>query len=169
MCIRDSYRPGSSTEVKFNRLPRVAALRLQTEACRWLVAAVNHAILAPWIARDSVDDAVAAPVRLFEKLAVAAIVAIRHEITRRLPAPNIARRNRPRAACELPLSSEKLEIERRAEDWKFCSPLFGPCEFLDRRVAREEKILRIDAEALNHVALCRIVLITGRDRMPIDT
>ena len=49
-------------EIKLDRFPGVAALRLQPQTRRRLVTAMHHAVFATRIARDAVHDAVFVPV-----------------------------------------------------------------------------------------------------------
>src|SRR5581483_509120 len=88
------------SEIKLDRLPGIAALRLQTETGSRLVAAVGHAILATRIPGHPVDHTVLAPVDILEQFGVAVIMAgavrasgIGHEIARRFPAFHVARWN----------------------------------------------------------------------------
>src|SRR5438270_14099651 len=64
--------------IKFDRLPGIAALRLQTETGGWFVAAVHHAVFATRITRDAVDHAVFFPLNFFEQLGVARIMRVGH-------------------------------------------------------------------------------------------
>src|SRR4030095_6958216 len=80
-------------EVKLHGFPSIASLRLQTEARRWLITAMDHAILAATVFRDAILDSVFLPLHLFEQFRVARIVSIGHQITRAFPAANIARRD----------------------------------------------------------------------------
>src|SRR5205823_2941631 len=66
------------SEIKFNRLPGIAPLRLQPEARGRLVAAVDHAILATRIARDTIDDSVFFPLHFFEQLGIARVMRVGH-------------------------------------------------------------------------------------------
>src|SRR5438309_11345937 len=59
------------TEVELDCFPSVAALSLQAQRCSGLVAAMHHAIFAPSVARDPIDDSVPIPVCLFQQLCVA--------------------------------------------------------------------------------------------------
>src|SRR6266571_4921332 len=49
------------SEIKFDRLPSIAVLRLQTEARRRFISAMHHAVFATRIARDAVNHAVFLP------------------------------------------------------------------------------------------------------------
>src|SRR5262249_19890788 len=68
------FRP----EIKLDRLPSVAAFRLQSERSGRFVAAMHHAIFTTRIARDAVDDAVFVPLNFFEQLGVARIMRVGH-------------------------------------------------------------------------------------------
>src|SRR5258708_25951190 len=59
------------TKIELDRFPSVAALSLQAQRCSGLVAAMHHAIFAPTVARDPIDDSVPIPVGLFQQLRVA--------------------------------------------------------------------------------------------------
>src|SRR2546430_4852358 len=65
-------------EIKFDRLPCVAALRLQTETRGRLVAAMDHAIFATGIARDSIDHAIFFPFHFLKQLGVARVMRVGH-------------------------------------------------------------------------------------------
>src|SRR5881397_3555261 len=56
------FRP----KIEPNRLPSIAALRLEPEAGSWLVAAVHHAILATAVACDAIHNAISVPLRFRE-------------------------------------------------------------------------------------------------------
>src|SRR5437764_11963956 len=66
-----SSRPRLSAEIELDSFPSVAALSLQTQRCSGLIAAMHHAIFAPAVARDPIDDSVAIPVGPFQQLRVA--------------------------------------------------------------------------------------------------
>src|SRR6266480_6976569 len=61
------------SEIKLDRLPSIAALRLQTETGRRFVPAVHHAILTTRIARHAVNHAVFLPLHLLQQFGVARI------------------------------------------------------------------------------------------------
>src|SRR5207248_1382265 len=58
------------TKIKFQSFPSVARLGVQSEACRWLVTAMRHAILAARIPRDSIDHPVLFPINVLKQLGV---------------------------------------------------------------------------------------------------
>src|SRR6476659_6257119 len=91
--IAASSRLRLRTEIELDRFPSIAALSLQAERCSGLVAAMHHAIFAPAVARDPIDDSVAIPVCLFQQLRVARVMAVGHQIARSLPATDVSRRN----------------------------------------------------------------------------
>src|SRR5207302_3393434 len=66
------------SEIKSNVLPRVAALRLQTETGGRLIPTVHHAILATRIARHPVNYAVFFPFHFLEQFGVARVMGVRH-------------------------------------------------------------------------------------------
>src|SRR4051812_38839918 len=53
-------------EIEFNRLPGVPALSLQAKTRRWLIPAMDHAVLATAVARHPVDDSVFIPLHLLQ-------------------------------------------------------------------------------------------------------
>src|SRR5438874_1930004 len=61
-----SSRPRLSAEIELDSFPSVAALSLQAQRCSGLIAAMHHAIFTPPITRDSINDSIAIPVRLFQ-------------------------------------------------------------------------------------------------------
>src|SRR5207244_11630916 len=70
------------SEIKLDRLPSIAALRLQTEAGRRFIPAVHHAILATRVARHAVNHAVFLPLHFLQQFGLARIVRVGHQITR---------------------------------------------------------------------------------------
>src|SRR5438045_8983298 len=70
-------------EIEPNRLPSIAALRLEPEAGSGLVTAVHHAILATAVACDAVHDAVFVPLGFLLHLRVARVVEYGSEIVLR--------------------------------------------------------------------------------------
>src|SRR5439155_11584075 len=82
-------------EIKLNRLPSIATLRLQAKAGGRLVTAVHHAILATAVACDALHDAVSVPFRFLEQFRVARVMPVGHEIAGPFPPANISRWNRP--------------------------------------------------------------------------
>src|SRR5260370_428122 len=103
------------SEIKLDRLPSVAALRLQTEARRRFISAVHHAILATRIARHTIDYAVLLPLHLLQQFGVARIVRVGHQIARAFPTANVPGRNRPGRAGQVAMAGKKFEVNRRAE------------------------------------------------------
>src|SRR5205823_1587605 len=53
-------------EIELDRFPSVSSLRLQSQSRGRLVTAMHHAVFATAIPRDSVDDAIPVPCRLFQ-------------------------------------------------------------------------------------------------------
>src|SRR5207244_6337848 len=64
------------SEIKLDRLPSIAALRLQTEAGRRFIPAVHHAILATRVARHAVNHAVFLPLHFLQQFGLARIVRV---------------------------------------------------------------------------------------------
>src|SRR6476659_9304527 len=93
--IAASSRLRLRTEIELDRFPSIAALSLQAERRSGLVAAMHHAIFAPAVAGDPIDDSVSVPVRLFEQLRVGGGMAIGPQIARPLPAPDFSGGNSP--------------------------------------------------------------------------
>src|SRR2546425_7744897 len=85
----------SRTEIKFDVLPSVTALRLQAESRGRFVAAMDHAVFAAAVAGDPVYHAVAVPLYLLQQLGVAGVMRVRHQIARAFPTANVARRDSP--------------------------------------------------------------------------
>src|SRR5437667_8709333 len=113
--IAASSRFRLRTEVEPDRFPSVAALSLQAQRCSGLVAAMHHAIFAPAVARDPIDDSVPTPVGLFQQLRVAREMAVGHQITRSLPATDVSRGNCPGRTGQVPVASEKFKVDRGSE------------------------------------------------------
>src|SRR5437870_4766344 len=88
---RFRFRP----EIELDGLPSVAALGLQTEARGRFVTTMHHAVFAPTVARDSIDDTVFVPLHFLEQLGVARVMPIRHEVAGAFPSANVPRRDRP--------------------------------------------------------------------------
>src|SRR5262245_47181885 len=146
-------------EVIFEILPIVAALIVRAERAAGIVAAMHHAVFAARVARDAVHDAVFFPLHFREHLLIAVVVAVGHQITRRFPALDVVGRNRPGGAGQLAFAGEKFLIHRSAEDRERLAPIQNPRELLPYHFAREEKILRLFAEALDHVLLRGVVFV----------
>src|SRR2546428_7628242 len=66
----------SRAKIKFHRFPSVAALRLESEAGRWLVAAMGHAIFAARIFGHAFDDAILVPVHALQHLGIGIVVPL---------------------------------------------------------------------------------------------
>src|SRR5262249_4233256 len=90
------------TEIELDCFPSVAALSLQAQRCSGLVAAMHHAIFAPAVARDSIDDSVAVPVGLFQQLRVTRKMAVGHQIAGSLPATDVSCGNCPGRTGQVP-------------------------------------------------------------------
>src|SRR5260370_17373379 len=101
--IAASSRLRLRTEIELDRFPSVAALTLQAQRCSGLVAAMHHAIFAPAIACDTIDDSVSVPVGLFQQLRVGREMAVGHQIARSLPAPAFSHVISPTLPRQLPL------------------------------------------------------------------
>src|SRR6202011_3497907 len=93
--IRNSLWPGTWDKVKPNVLQGITGSSLQTDGCRGFVTALNHAILASRIPRDTIDDTVLAPIDLLLQLLESPIMPVRHEITGSFPAFDIPSWYRP--------------------------------------------------------------------------
>src|SRR5438874_11463465 len=103
------------TEIELDCFPSVAALSLQAQCCSGLVAAMHHTIFAPPVARDAVDDSVTVPVRLFQQLGVARVMAVGHQIAWAFPAANVSGGNCPGRTGQITLARQELKINWRAE------------------------------------------------------
>src|SRR4030095_15113116 len=88
---RFRFRP----KIELDRFPSVAALRLQTQSCSWLITAMHHAVFTTTVARHAIDDAVSVPLCLFEQFRVSRIVRVGHEIAGTFPATNVSGGNSP--------------------------------------------------------------------------
>src|SRR5207248_663530 len=66
------------------------------------------------------------------------------------------------------MTIEKFEIDRRAEERVFAHPFIDLLELLNRHLASEEEVFRLQIQPLNHVLLGGVVLVTGRDRVAVD-
>src|SRR2546422_8349853 len=64
----------SGTKIKTDVLPRIAALRLEAETGRWLIAAMHHAVLTAHIPGHAVDHAVFLPLHFLQQLGVTGIM-----------------------------------------------------------------------------------------------
>src|SRR5258705_7865218 len=114
--IAASSRLRLRTEIELDRFPSVAALSLQAQRCSGLVAAMHHAILAPAIACDTIDDSVSIPVGLFQQLRVGREMAVGHQIAWSLPATDVSRGEFPGRAGPLPVDIGKFEINGLSEE-----------------------------------------------------
>ena len=94
-------------------------------------------------------------------------MAVRHQVAGAFPSAHVARRNRPCGAGQVALAGEEFEIDRRAENREEAAPFLDLRELLDREFAREEKILRLDAETLHHVGLGGVIFVAGRDGVAV--
>ena len=75
-----------------------------------LESAVDHAVPAPAVSARPVCF----PPRLFHKLGKRRVVGVGNEVAGRLPAEGVAGRAAPGGAGHLPLSLQKIEVERGA-------------------------------------------------------
>src|SRR5258708_7044180 len=108
------------SEIKLDRLPGIAAFRLQTQAGRRFIPAVHHAILATRIARHAVNHAVFLPLHLLQQFGVARIMRVGHQIARAFPTANVSGRNRPSRTGQIAMTCKKLK-----ENWlptKYLTP-----------------------------------------------
>ena len=128
---------------------------------------MDHAILAARIAGDAVHHAVFVPVHFLEHLLITGVMAVGHQVTGRFPASDIAGRNRPGGAGQFAFAGEKFLVNRRAENGEALAPFLDLREFLARHLAREEEILRLFAQPLDHVLLGGVVIVAGRNRVAI--
>src|SRR5207253_6222629 len=135
-------------EIELDVFPGVAALRLEPESGGRLVTAMDHAIFAATVACDAVDHAVSLPLRFLQQLGVARVVAVRHQVARAFPAPNVARGNSPGRAGEIAFAGKEFEIDRCAEKDVAVHPVVDLPEFLDRHLAGEKEIFRPQVETL---------------------
>src|SRR6266850_1799721 len=85
----------SSSEVVFDILPVIAALIIGAERATGVVSAMDHAVFAARIAGDAIDYAVFIPINFRQHLLIAGIMAIRHQVTRRLPPFDVTGGNGP--------------------------------------------------------------------------
>ena len=94
-------------------------------------------------------------------------MAVGHQVAGGFPALDVAGGNGPGGAGQLAFAGEELLIDRRAEDGEALAPLLDFGEFLARHLAGEEEILRLLAEALDHVLLGGIVIVAGGDGVAV--
>ena len=160
-------RLGLRAEVVSEILPVISGLIVRSERAAGIVAAVDHAVLATRVARLAVHHAVILPLHFTQHLLVAGIVPVGHQVTRRFPATNVARRNRPGRAGQLAFAGEEFLVNRRAEDGEAFAPVFDLRKFLARHRAREEEIFRLLAKTLDHVLLGGVVVVAGRDGVAV--
>lgn len=153
-------------EVVFHVDPGVAGLVAQRAAR--IVAAVDHAVFAARIARDAVHHPVFLPLHGPEHLAVGRIVAVGHQVARRFPALDVVGRDGPGGAGQLAFTGKEFLVNRRAEDGEHLAPFLDLGEFLPRHVARQEELLWISAEALDHVLFGGVVVVARGNRVAID-
>src|SRR4029077_14560786 len=130
------------TEIELDRFPSVAALSLQAERCRGLVAAMHHAIFGPAIACDTVDDSVSVPVCQFQQLRITCEMAVGHQIARTLPAADVSRGNCPGRTGQVPFAGQKLKIYRCSEKCVSIHPVLDFSEFLKGHSTGEKEIFR---------------------------
>src|SRR5438128_5543018 len=113
----------SRTEVKFDVLPGITVLCLQPQGRSRLVAAMDHAVFTTAVTSDAVYDTISVPLHRLEQLGVAAVMGVRHQITRAFPAANVARRNGPGRAGQVAFAGKELEVNWRAEKGVAVHPL----------------------------------------------
>src|SRR5439155_12729017 len=148
--------------------PSIAALSLQAERCSGLVAAMHHAIFAPAVARDPIDDSVSVPIRLFQQLRITCEMAVGHQIARTLPAADVSRGNCPSRTGQIPFASQKFKIYRRSEKCVSIHPVLDFSEFLNGHSAGEEEIFRPQIESFGHVLLGSVVVVAGSDGVSVN-
>src|SRR5437016_2114938 len=128
---------------------------------------MDHAVFATRIAGDAVYHAVFVPVDLVEHFLVMLVVTVGHEVAWSFPAFDVARRNRPRGASELALSSEEFLVNGCAENSEALAPFLDLRKLLARHHAGQEKILRLFAEPPDHVLLGRVIIVARRNGVAV--
>src|SRR5579862_1960774 len=163
-----SIRLRTRTKVMLDVVPGIA--RALAEGSTGFETRMHHAVLATRITATTLFiDAIFCPINLLRKLGVSRVMPVRHHVTRRLPTTDIVGGNGPGAARQLAFASEELEVTRRAEDSELLTPFLNTREFLAGHFASEEEILRILAEAFNHVLFGCVVIVAGRNGVAITT
>ena len=90
-----------------------------------------------------------------------------HEITRRFPAANVARRDGPGRARQVAFAGEKFKVNRRPKKRVAIHPLIHLRELFHSRAPSEEKILGLKIQPFDHVLLGGVVFVAGRDRVTV--
>ncbi len=129
---------------------------------------MHHAILAPSIAGHAVYHSIFGRIDVFQHLLVTRVMAVGHQVTRRLPTFDVAGGNGPGGAGEFAFPSQKLLVHRRAENGEALSPLLNLGELLPRHLAGEKEILGLAIEPLDHVLFGGVILVARRDSVAID-
>ncbi|MPN40631.1 hypothetical protein SDC9_188169 [bioreactor metagenome] len=129
---------------------------------------MNHAILAARITGFPVHHAITLPIDFLEHFLITGVVPIGHQVTGGLPPANVAGRDGPGGAGQFTAACQKLLVNRGAENGELLTPLLDAREFLAGHRAGEEEILRLLAQAADHILLRSIIVITRGDRMPIN-
>ena len=94
-------------------------------------------------------------------------MSVGHQVTGRLPALDVAGGNRPGGAGQVAFAGQEFLIDRRAEDGEQPAPLLDLRELLDGHRAGQEEVLRLRAQALDHVLLGGVVIVPGRDGVAV--
>src|SRR2546421_7489062 len=162
-----SSRLWLGTEIEFDGFPSVAAVGLQAQGRRWLIAAMNHAIFASAVARNPLDNSVAIPLGLLEQFGVSAIMPVGHQITGAFPTTYVSGWNRPSGTSQVAFACEKFKINRRAEKGVTIHPLLDFVELFNGHFARKEEIFRSQVEPFDHVLFSRVIFVTGRDSVTV--
>src|SRR5688572_18985715 len=120
-----SIRLWFGAEVVAKVFPVVAALIVGAKRAARVVSAMDHAIFAARVTSYPVDHAIFVPIDLLQHLLVGAVMAVGHQITRSLPAADVAGRNGPCSAGQFALTGEEFLVDRGAENGEAFAPLLN--------------------------------------------
>ena len=90
-------------------------------------------------------------------------MAVGHQVAGGLPAPDVARGNGPGGAGQFPLARQKFLVNPRADDGEAVAPFLHVLEFFQGHLPCQEEILRLFAQALDHVLFRSVIFIARRD------
>src|ERR1700751_5338643 len=126
---------------------------------------MGHAIFAVRIFGHTVDNAVMIPIDIFKHFGIRTVVAfaIGQEVAGRLPSLEVSSGDSPSRAGQIPVAGEKFPIDRCPEQAETFAPGFGCRKLFDCASTREEESGWINAEALRHVCLGSVVIVSRSD------
>src|ERR1700751_435390 len=130
---------------------------------------MGHAIFAVGISSYTIDNAVTIPINILEHFGIRTVMtfAIGQEVAGRLPAQDISSGDSPSGAGQIAVTGEKLPIDRCPEQAETLPPGLGFRNLFDRVSAREEESGWVDAEALRHVCLGSVVIVSRSNGVTI--